>query len=151
MAETDATRVLAHREKFNVAGTKYQLSPALLAGVASRESRGGAALLGGWDRAHKAFGIMQVEASSHSIQGQTDPASQEHIDQAASILFDFYKKMQIKFAKAPLARQLQAAVACYNFGEKNAQTIENLDCGTHGNDYSNDVWARALYYASIWG
>jgi hypothetical protein len=94
---------------------------------------------------------MQVEATSHPIQGQTDPASQEHIDQAASILLDFYGKMQIKFARVPPARQLQAAVACYNFGESNAQTIEHLDQGTTGNDYSNDVWARALYYTNIWG
>jgi hypothetical protein len=151
MAETDEKRVLAYRERFNVAAFKYQLPPALLAGIASRESRGGPALVGGWDRAHRAFGIMQIEASSHSIQGQPDPASQEHIDQAASILSNFYKNMQMKFAYAPRARQLQAAVACYNFGEKNSQTIENLDHGTHGNDYSNDVWTRALYYASVWG
>ena len=37
------------------------------------------------------------------------------------------------------------AVAAYNFGVKNVQSWDGLDRGTTGNDYSNDVMARAQY------
>ena len=40
------------------------------------------------------------------------------------------------------------AVAAYNFGTGNVVTWGNLDVGTTGNDYSNDVMARAKYLHS---
>src|SRR4030095_2284356 len=41
MAETDRTRVIRHKAKFQEAARKFNLPPALLAAIASRECRGG--------------------------------------------------------------------------------------------------------------
>ena len=88
---------------------------------------------------------MQVDRRFHTIRGD-DPTGEVHIDQAASILADFFRGVQRKHPDWPRERQLQGAVAAYNFGLRNVGTMERLDIGTTGNDYSNDVWARARYY-----
>jgi Transglycosylase SLT domain. len=151
MARRDAPLILPHRDKFNAAGAAFQLPPALLAGIASRESRGGRALSNGWGDDGHAFGIMQVDKTKHDVLGADgDPASQTHIDQAAGILYANLRTMRTRFAAYPVSRQLQAAVAAYNFGPGNARTLERLDIGSTGNDYSNDVWARATYLAREW-
>src|SRR5207249_2639697 len=93
MAETDSRRVLAHRDEFDRAGEEFGLPPALLAAIASRESRGGAALQDGWGDHHNAFGIMQVDQNYHTIEGQDDPASPAHIMQAAGILNDYREQV----------------------------------------------------------
>jgi hypothetical protein len=41
MANTDRQRVMRHKEKFMIAAQDARLPPALLAAIASRESRGG--------------------------------------------------------------------------------------------------------------
>jgi hypothetical protein len=161
MAETDLPLVRPLINKFNVAGAKTTLPPALLAGVASRESRCGNVLdrKGYGDNGH-AFGIMQVdERSHHPLEGPPDPRSQEHIDQAAEILAQAFREARAKFddrgTKAKygnqlLVRQLQAAVAAYNCGIGAVHSIDTADDHTTGHDYSNDVWVRAQFYAERW-
>ena len=39
-------------------------------------------------------------------------------------------------------------MAAYNFGVGNVQSWGGLDIGSTGNDYSNDVMARAQYLKS---
>jgi hypothetical protein len=58
--------------------------------------------------------------------------------------------MKTKFAASPRARQLQAAVAGYNFGDENARTLDGLDVGSTHDDYSNDISARAQYFTKLW-
>ena len=41
---------------------------------------------------------------------------------------------------------MQGGVAAYNFGVSNVQSIGGMDIGTTGNDYSNDVVARAQWF-----
>jgi hypothetical protein len=41
---------------------------------------------------------------------------------------------------------LKGAVAAYNAGVSNVKTINGMDIGTTGDDYSSDVIARARYY-----
>ena len=43
------------------------------------------------------------------------------------------------------------AVAAYNFGVGNVQSWGGLDIGSTGNDYSNDVMARAQYLHNHYG
>lgn len=43
-------------------------------------------------------------------------------------------------------QQLKGGIAAYNFGAKNVQTVENIDKGTTGNNYSADVVSRAQYF-----
>ena len=151
MAETDLGRVRALTAKFNDAGSKTNLPPALLAAIASRESRCGNVLdRHGFGDGEEAFGIMQVDKRSHGLDGLPDPRSQGHIDQAAAILNQAFRQAQLKFAGQPLARQLQAAVAAYNCGIGAVLSPANADDHTTGRDYSNDVWARAEFYAARW-
>jgi soluble lytic murein transglycosylase-like protein len=151
MAETDIGRVRPLIAKFNAAAAKTNLPPALLAAIASRESRCGNVLdrNGLGDGGH-AFGIMQVDKRFHNPDGLPDPRSQAHIDQAAGILNEYFDQARRKFADQPLARQLQAAVAAYNCDMVRVQGPADADTHTTGHDYSNDVWARAEFYAERW-
>jgi hypothetical protein len=151
MAETDLGRVRPLIAKFNAAALKTDMPPALLAAIASRESRCGNVLdRNGFGDGENAFGIMQVDKRFHDLKGEPDPRSQEHIDQAAAILAEALDQAQRKFADQPLARQLQATVAAYNCGIGAVQSPAEADVHTTGQDYSNDVWARAEFYAERW-
>jgi hypothetical protein len=154
MAETDAPNVLRFVERFQVAGTEYNLPPALLAAIASRESRGGSALsdecLGDGGAG---VGIMQVDQTVRPAEDVADPgtdcASQEHINQAASILREFVDQAAAAHLEWSAAIQLQAGTASYNAGADQIE-VAGFDEGTTGGDYSNDVIARAQYYADNW-
>jgi len=152
LAATDYDRVNQYRDVFEEIAARHDVPPALLAAIASRESRGGAVLdaNGRGDRGN-AFGIMQVDQRFHTIQGEPDPASEAHIEQAAEILADFLTGVERNHPDWAPERQLQGAVTAYNSGLGNVQTLAGMDNGTTGNDYSNDTWARARYYAERWG
>jgi len=151
MAETDLRRVQALTAEFNAAALKTSLPPALLAAIASRESRCGNILdRNGFGDAENAFGIMQVDKRSHRLEGLPDPRSQGHIDQAAGILNAAFEQAQRKFTDQPEERQLQAAIAAYNCGIGRVESPSTADQHTTGQDYSNDVWTRAAFYAERW-
>lgn len=151
MARTDAGRVAAVKGRINEAAAAYDMPPALLAAIASRESRCGNVLdAAGWGDGGNAFGIMQVDKRYHAIDGEPDPRSQAHINQATGILAGFLASSVAKFPAADAARQLQAAVAAYNCGIDNVGGPDTADAATTGHDYSNDVWVRATYYAIGW-
>jgi peptidoglycan hydrolase-like protein with peptidoglycan-binding domain len=151
MAETDAKKLKPHMEKFAVVAKEFGLPPALLAAIASRESRGGSALKNGLGDNGNGFGLMQVDKRFHTIEGRDDPAGLPHIRQATSILAGFRDAVAQRHPDWHDERQLQGAVAAYNSGVKNVQTLDGMDKGTTGNDYSNDVWARARFYAEQMG
>ena len=151
MAKTDLRRVTALKDRFNAAAALTGLPPALLGAIASRESRCGNALApDGTGDGGNGFGIMQVDKRSHTAEGQPDPRSQLHINQASGILKDFLAAMARKFPTAPPVRQLQAAVAAYNCGSGGVTSPDTADSHTTGRDYSNDVWERARFYATDW-
>jgi Transglycosylase SLT domain len=151
MARTDGGRVADVKDTLNAAAAASGMPPALLAAIASRESRCGNVLDGdGWGDGGNAFGVMQVDKRSHDIEGLPDPRSLGHISQAAGILAQAFAAAAGKFPDAPQARQLQAAVAAYNCGMGNVESPDTADAVTTGHDYSNDVWARATFYAVGW-
>ena len=145
MAETDLARVLALREKFHACGEKLDVPPALLAALASRESRCGKALApdGTGDNGH-AWGIMQIDRRYHTPVG--GPDSIEHIEQATDILVRFRRQVQEKRPMWEDRHVLKGTVVAYNSGVSNVQTIERMDIGTTGDDYGSDVIARAQFY-----
>ncbi len=148
MAQTDLNRVKKYAEVFVKIASAKGLPPALLAAIASRESRGGNILdENGCGDHGNGFGIMQVDKRYHKTTG--GPASEEHITQAAGILKDMLNTIKKKHPKWTAAQQLKGAVAAYNSGTGNVQTLERMDVGTTGNDYSADVWARARHYAQF--
>jgi peptidoglycan hydrolase-like protein with peptidoglycan-binding domain len=150
MAQTDLPKIKKYADEFAAAGKKYNLPPALLAAIASRESRGGSALDSrGFGDHGNGFGLMQVDKRFHSLKG--GPFSAAHIDQAAGILKSYQNQIKARHPDWPPEQQLRGAVAAYNSGVGNVQTIKNMDVGTTGNDYSNDVWARAQALAPSFG
>lgn len=149
MARTDRARVMRHKEKFKEAGRRFGLAPALLAAVASRESRGGAILdaRGEGDNGH-GFGLMQVDDRSGApAVREGGPAGQPHINQATGILRDKLDGVRQRFPGLSAVEQLEAAVSRYNGGR--GLPPPDSDRGTTGGDYMNDVWARAKFYAHV--
>jgi LysM repeat protein len=149
MAKTDRNRVMASKEKFKLAARDFNLPPALLAAIASRESRGGAVLKNGFGDGGHGFGIMQVDDRNppSPVQHEGGPAGQPHINQATKILADKLKRVRQKFPDLSPVEQLQMAVSQYNGGA--GKRPPNSDQGTTGGDYMNDVWARARFYARV--
>lgn len=148
MAKTDASRINRYAALFIEVGKEINVPPALLAAIASRESRGGSALSADGTGDHgNGFGIMQIDKRYHDISGTYN--GKEHIAQAAAILKKYWRRVARIHPNWTNSEQLRGAVAAYNFGVKNVKTIERLDIGTTGNDYSSDVWARANYYAAL--
>ncbi|RKH87459.1 hypothetical protein D7Y21_18990 [Corallococcus sp. AB045] len=150
MAQTDLARLQQYKGNIEAAAAKHGLPPALLAAIASRESRAGAALdRTGHGDGGNGFGVMQVDHRYHTTKG--GPTSAEHIDQAAGILKGYVNDMKKAHPDWSEAQQLRGAVAAYNSGPGNVRTLAGMDQGTTGNDYSNDVWARAQALAPHFG
>jgi hypothetical protein len=151
MAETDRRLVMRHKAKFEAAARRLGLPPALLAAMASRESRGGSPTVldaqGLGDNGH-GFGLMQVDdRNSFAVVREGGPFGQPHIDQAADILREKLHAAKRSFPDLTEVEQLQAAVSRYNGGK--GLPPPDSDRGTTGGDYMNDVWARARYYARV--
>lgn len=148
MAQRDFNALKQYAQIFVDVGAETGLPPALLAAIASRESRGGAALdRNGYGDHGNGFGLMQVDKRYHELAGSA--RSREHIEQAAGILKRYFEQVKAKFPRWSEAQQLRGAVAAYNFGVDDVRSLERLDIGSTGNDYSADVWARARYYAGL--
>jgi LysM domain-containing protein/transglycosylase-like protein with SLT domain len=148
MADFDRKRVMAHKHKFILAANQFSLPPALLAAIASRESRGGAVLKNGFGDGGHGFGLMQVDnRNPFKVQQDGGPAGQPHINQATGILANKLAAVKKQFAGLSEVEQLQMAVSRYNGGA--GKQPPNSDAGTTGGDYMNDVWARARFYARV--
>ncbi|XP_041822336.1 lysozyme g-like isoform X1 [Chelmon rostratus] len=156
MAETDAGRMERYKSKIKRVGARYNIDPALIAAIISRESRAGNALTDGWGDyspkrgAWNAWGLMQVdvnpEGGNHTPVGEWD--SEDHLCQATKILVDFIKLIQSKpeFSGLSKEKQLKGGIAAYNAGDRKVHSYEGVDENTTGKDYSNDVVARAQWY-----
>jgi len=149
MAQTDRKRVMAHKDNFIAVAQEFGLPPALLAAIASRESRGGAVLTkDGFGDAGHGFGIMQVDnRNPFPVVHEGGPAGQPHIKQATGILASKLKGIRQGFPDLSPVEQLEMAVSRYNGGA--GKRPSHSDDGTTGGDYMNDVWARARFYARV--
>lgn len=142
LAQMDLHRLRRFQADFEAAGVKYGLPPALLTAIASRESRAGGMLdVNGLGGGGDCFGLMQLDSRYHPPRG--GPYSSEHIDQAARVLERLLEEVKAKHPGWPPEQQLRGAVVAYDAGVSNVRTIKDMDRGTTGDDYSNDVWARA--------
>ncbi|KAH9495885.1 hypothetical protein Btru_015341 [Bulinus truncatus] len=131
------------------------IQASVIAAIASRESRGGSWInrTRGYGDRGRAWGIMQCDIKHSGLPCTSVPwNSCAHIEMMTKkLLIPFIKQVQKKFKKWPSYRQLQGGVAAYNFGVSNVQSWKGLDDGSTGNDYSNDVIARAKWlYAKGW-
>ncbi|XP_072362017.1 lysozyme g-like 1 [Scyliorhinus torazame] len=143
MMETDLGRVNKYKTTINKVAGANQIDPAIIGAIMSRESRGGNVLENGWGDHGNGFGLMQVDKRYHKVAGAWD--SEEHISQATQILTGMIKEIEKKFPNWSKEQQLKGGISAYNAGTGNVQTYANMDGGTTGNDYANDVVARAQY------
>ncbi|XP_037327433.2 lysozyme g-like [Pungitius pungitius] len=148
LAETDKNRMEKYRSKINAVGAKHGIAPALIAAIISRETRAGNCLEGGWGDHGNAWGLMQVDVNpnggGHTKRGDWD--SEEHLSQAAEILVLFIGRIRDKFPGWSVEQQLKGGIAAYNMGDGNVHSYDQVDARTTGEDYSNDVVARAQWY-----
>jgi soluble lytic murein transglycosylase-like protein len=150
LAQADLPRLQRFQAHFEAAGIKYGLPPALLAAIASRESRAGRTLdVNGLGGGGDCFGLMQLDSRYHPPRG--GPYSSEHIDQAARVLERLLEEVKAKHPGWPPEQQLRGAVVAYDMGVSHVRTIKEMDRFTTHDDYSNDVWARALALAPSFG
>lgn len=149
MANTDLSRVKSQVTAFRQVGTKFNVPPALIAALASRESRCGNVLdRSGWGDQGNAFGILQVDKNYHTVRGTSSPTSQAHIEQAIEIFSDYRRQVQVKHPTWEDQYVIKGAVVAYNSGVDNVQTKAGMDIGTTGGDYGSDVIARAQFYSN---
>ncbi len=150
MAETDRARLERYRDVFQQVGAQTGLPPALLAAIASRESRGGAALREDGSARYdpNGYGLMQIDRLHNPGLIRGGPYSVEHVAPAAGLLQRNLQEIRAAHPEWTPAEQLRGAVAAYNVGTDDVRTLGRMDVGTTGNDYSADVWARAQYLAS---
>jgi len=149
MAMTDLPKLQQFKGDIESVAKQYNLPPALLAAMISRESRAGSALVNGHGDHGHGYGLMQVD--DRTAAGKGGPTSRANIEQGAQILKGKLDEVKQDHPDWPPEQQLRGAVAGYNFGAGNVRTIAGMDQGTAGDDYSNDVWARAQALAPSFG
>ncbi|XP_060687990.1 lysozyme g-like [Hemiscyllium ocellatum] len=143
MMSMDLNRVNKYKTLIDKVACAKQIDPAIIGAIISRESRGGNALVNGWGDNENGFGLMQVDKRWHRIVGEWD--SVEHLQQATEILIGMIKLIATKFPTWTKEQQLKGGISAYNAGTRNVHTYERMDIGTTGDDYANDVTARAQW------
>nr|ALM87513.1 Conotoxin [Conus betulinus] len=157
MVANDINELNKRKSCYIRAGNNNCVHPAVIAGIASRESRGGAFIerTGGWGDNHNAYGIMQCDGGASGL-GELCTRypwdSCEHINMMVEILLvRDIRTIRSKHPSWAPEQQLQGAVSAYNAGTGNVRSFRRMDVGTTGNDYSNDVMARAQYLVNRFG
>ncbi len=155
MANTDEDRILQHADLFVEVGERHGFPPALLAAIASRETRGRNLLFGDHGNG---VGLMQVDVRFHEeranrIRNAGSEAEQIRVgvEIGAEILGEMLARIKDKHPDWTEVWQLRGAVTAYNAGSGTVQTQGGIDIGTTGDDYSADVWQRAKYFSSLEG
>jgi soluble lytic murein transglycosylase-like protein len=142
VAVRDWARLEAFKQLFLDSANLWEVPAALLAGICSRETHGKSVV---GDKGN-GIGLMQIDKRSHKFARSEEALTPDkNIDVGAAILSTYLYQL----SKDPKKKEwqpvylLKGAVAAYNSGVKNIVTIERMDVGTTGGDYSSDVWERA--------
>ncbi|XP_053560871.1 lysozyme g [Bombina bombina] len=143
MASSDLQNLNLYKTKIENVAKKNRVDPALLGGIISRQSCAGSILQNGWGDFGICFGLMQVHKTYFNPCGAWD--SEEHLNQGTEILLEMLKSIKNKFPKWPEEDWLKGAIAAYMCGPEKV-VDENVDKNTEGEDFANDVIARAQYF-----
>ncbi|XP_029460641.1 lysozyme g-like isoform X2 [Rhinatrema bivittatum] len=144
MAAYDLKNMNKYKLKIESVARKLCMDAAVIAGIISRESRAGAVLRNGWGDNGNAFGLMQIDKRWHKPRGTWN--SGENIMQGTEICISMIKQIKKKFPSWSMTEQLKGGIAAYNAGPGNIKSFHEVDARTTGQDYSNDVIARAKYF-----
>jgi peptidoglycan hydrolase-like protein with peptidoglycan-binding domain len=150
MALHDLPALKKYKADIEAVAKETGFPPALLAGIISRETRGGTLLdsNGRGDNGH-GYGLMQVD--SGTAAGVGGPYSRDNIRQGAQILKGKLDEVKRAHPDWSPEWQLRGAVAAYNFGAGNVHSKAGIDQGTYKDDYSADVWSRSQALAPHFG
>ncbi|XP_065122570.1 lysozyme g-like [Paramisgurnus dabryanus] len=146
LAENDLKRMEKYKSLIIKVGKAQKMDPAVVAAIISRESRAGAVLKDGWGDHGNGFGLMQVDKRYHTPVGAWD--SEQHLTQAIEILIGSIQAIKKNFPQWTQEQCFKGGISAYNAGPGNVRTYENMDKGTPGHDYANDVVARAQWFRS---
>jgi hypothetical protein len=174
-AKIHATRMPAHdlKAKLERLGEKYSLPPALIAGIASRESDMGRSTrqtgtLAGWGDPDKGgelhgFGIIQVDKYKAPVPGlpkilqeaygkrKLDQYAEEHIEWGVQSFLIKLENVRSSNPKLSEANQIATALSKYNGGYRDNKVVyPQNDVRTTGHDYANDTLARTRWFANNW-
>nr|AOX15709.1 lysozyme [Haliotis diversicolor] len=147
LVDADIAELDKLKDIFVRVGESLNIHPALIGAIASRESRAGTLIksTNGYGDGGNGYGIMQCDIHTSGVEWKKHAWNSEgHIRQATEdVLIPKIRGVQNKHPAWTKEQQLQGGIAAYNFGVKNVQTVAGTDVGTTGDDYSNDVIARA--------
>ncbi|KAK6480202.1 lysozyme g [Huso huso] len=145
LAEHDLANMNKYKPLIIKVGRAQQMDPCVIAGIISRESRAGTQLEDGWGDHGNGFGLMQVDIGTiHSPAKPWD--SEQHLTQATQILIYMINEIKKKFPGWPKEHQFKGGISAYNAGAENVRSYDRMDIGTTGDDYANDVVARAQWF-----
>ncbi|XP_071388819.1 lysozyme g-like [Centroberyx affinis] len=146
MAASDLPYIDKHKDKIMSAANRHGVEPAVVAGIISRETRGGrgAGLDGGWGDHGNAYGLMQVDKRWHEPRGGWD--SEEHISQGIDVFKGSYSDIEGRHPSWSKEQKLKGALSAYNMGAGSVDSYGGVDARTTGRDYANDVTARSQYF-----
>uniref|UniRef100_UPI003AAE9AEF lysozyme g-like n=1 Tax=Centroberyx gerrardi TaxID=166262 RepID=UPI003AAE9AEF len=146
MAASDLPYIDQHKDKIMSAADSHGVDPAIVAGIISRETRGGRGqgLHGGWGDHGNAYGLMQVDKRWHKPRGGWD--SEDHISQGIGVFKGSYSDIERRHPDWSKDQKLKGALSAYNMGAGSVDSYEQVDARTTGRDYANDVAARSQYF-----
>ncbi|CAL8239942.1 unnamed protein product, partial [Gadus morhua 'NCC'] len=87
---------------------------------------------------------VDPEGGNHKEIGDWD--SEAHLEQCTKILVDFIQNIQFNRPRWTKEQQLKGGIGAYYEGVEGVISNEPEDEPTEGNEYSNDVVARAQWY-----
>ncbi|MGI8467843.1 MAG: hypothetical protein ACR2N3_05270 [Pyrinomonadaceae bacterium] len=167
------------KANFEKLGITYSIAPALLAGIASRESNMGTTLIKptsiywGWgdygtrtSRGEKhptyhGFGVLQLDRIAAPFSAVTtelnrslgkiklNPYEERWLEWGVKTFMNKLDNAGTSYPKLAASEQFATALSKYNGGRKGFYYPEN-DAYTTGKDYANDTLARARWYANNW-
>ncbi|CAL8325989.1 unnamed protein product [Lota lota] len=148
-ARRDHGEMLKYRQIILNVADRHAIHPGLIAAIISRQSRAGVHLqptgYGVFDCT--CYGLMQLNEAYHPLK--PDPYGEDHIDQGTMILIQAIKS--IKRAKDNYWNKnqiLKGGLAAYITDAHHVgDQYEEVDASTPYGDFSNDVVARAQWYA----
>jgi len=153
--EYDISRLNQDKAWYEAAADANCVQASVIAALASRESHAGRLLesTGGYGDHGHAWGIMQCDLFTSGLDCKKCPwKSLCHINMLVKEkLVPDMAAVQRRHPTWSKEQCLQGAISAYNAGLGNVQTWSGLDRGTTGNDYSNDVVARAQYLVTKYG
>ncbi|XP_012497382.1 PREDICTED: lysozyme g-like protein 1 [Propithecus coquereli] len=135
LAEIDMPYLLKYQPVMRTAGQKYCMDPAVIAGVLSRESRGGNVLVNVGNMGDR-IGVVQ----DAGLSAPTSWISESQVSQKTEILTTRIKEIQRRFPTWTPDQHLRGGLCAYSGGAGYVRSSEDLSC-----DFCNDVLARAKY------